>query len=112
MEEEISTLDKNERWEKCELPREKKTVGCKWVYIIKYQLMVLLNGTKEDWQHKGILRPIGWIILKLSHQWLKWKKSGYVLNSYKQRLATTPIQCEEFFFALKDRGRGIYKSSS
>ena len=36
MEEEISALENNKTWEKCELPREKKTVGCRWVYTIKY----------------------------------------------------------------------------
>ena len=36
MEEEISALNKNKTWEKCELPKGKKTVGCRWVYTIKY----------------------------------------------------------------------------
>ena len=29
MEEEISALDKNETWERCEIPKGKKIVGCK-----------------------------------------------------------------------------------
>ena len=31
MEEEISALKKNEIWEKCHLPKGKKTVGCRWI---------------------------------------------------------------------------------
>ena len=46
MEEEISTLDKNETWEKCEIPKGKRTVGCKWVYTIKY----LADGTIERYK--------------------------------------------------------------
>ena len=46
MEEEISALNKNETWEKCELPRGKKTVGCRWVYTIKY----LVDGTIEQYK--------------------------------------------------------------
>ena len=41
MEKEISAIDKNEIWEKCELPKGKKIVGCRWVYTIKY----LVDGT-------------------------------------------------------------------
>ena len=37
MEEEIDALRKNETWEKCILPKEKKIVGCKWVYTVKYK---------------------------------------------------------------------------
>ena len=36
MEEEISALNKNETWEKCDLPKGKKTVGCRWIYTIKF----------------------------------------------------------------------------
>lgn len=35
MEEELKSIDKNETWELCELPRERKAVGSKWVFKIK-----------------------------------------------------------------------------
>ena len=41
MDEEISALVKNETWDKCELPKGKKTVGCMWIFSIKY----LADGT-------------------------------------------------------------------
>ena len=41
MEEDISALDRNETWVKCELPKGKETVGCRWVYTIKFWA----NGT-------------------------------------------------------------------
>nr|GEU54906.1 AT-rich interactive domain-containing protein 1-like [Tanacetum cinerariifolium] len=37
MEEEIKTLIKNNTWEKRVLPPGKKTVGCRWVFTIKYK---------------------------------------------------------------------------
>ena len=46
MEEEISALDKNENWEKYDLPKGKKIVGCRWVYSIKY----LTDGTIERYK--------------------------------------------------------------
>ena len=46
MEEEISALNKNETWEKCKLPRGKKTVGSRWIYTIKY----LADGTIERYR--------------------------------------------------------------
>ena len=46
MEEEISALDKNETWEKCEIPKGKKTLGSRWVYTIKYRA----DGTVERYK--------------------------------------------------------------
>jgi hypothetical protein len=37
MREELYALEKkNQTWELCVLPSNKKLVGCKWVYKIKY----------------------------------------------------------------------------
>lgn len=30
-------LEKSQTWDLAELPEDKKAVGCKWVYIMKYQ---------------------------------------------------------------------------
>jgi len=35
MMEEISSLQKNDTWELSELPKEKKAIGCKWVFTKK-----------------------------------------------------------------------------
>ena len=36
MVEEMSSLYKNDTWELTELPKEKKAIGCKWVYAKKH----------------------------------------------------------------------------
>ena len=41
--EELRTLEKNGTWEVMTLPREKKPVGCKWVFKVKYKA----DGTVE-----------------------------------------------------------------
>lgn len=33
--EEMNALEKNGTWELVNLPRNKKTVGCKWVFTVK-----------------------------------------------------------------------------
>ncbi|CAA7396194.1 unnamed protein product [Spirodela intermedia] len=43
MDEEMMALQKNQTWEVMLLLKEKKTVGCRWVYMIKYKS----NGTIE-----------------------------------------------------------------
>ena len=41
MREEMKSLDKNETWVLCELPKGRKAIGCKWVYSKKEEA----NGT-------------------------------------------------------------------
>jgi len=45
MEEEMSSLHKNDTWELTELPKGKKAIGCKWVYAKKQ------GSLKEDIVH-------------------------------------------------------------
>ena len=33
----MKALEKNKTWETVDFPREKTTVGCKWVFTIKYE---------------------------------------------------------------------------
>ena len=42
MKEEMISLHKNDTWELTELPKEKKAIGCKWVYAKKQ------GSLKED----------------------------------------------------------------
>ena len=46
MEEEIIAFKKNETWERRTLPKGKRTVGCKWVFSIKYHA----DGTIERYK--------------------------------------------------------------
>lgn len=39
MEDEIMSLKKNGTWKLCELPEDRKAVGCKWVYKAKKQML-------------------------------------------------------------------------
>jgi len=36
MDEEMAALDANVTWELVALPKDKKTIGCKWVYKVKH----------------------------------------------------------------------------
>jgi hypothetical protein len=36
MDEEMAALDVNATWELVVLPKDNKTIGCKWVYKIKH----------------------------------------------------------------------------
>ena len=37
MDYEMEALVKNDKWDKCILPKGKKSVGCRWIYTIKYK---------------------------------------------------------------------------
>ena len=59
MEEEISALMKNETWEKCELPKGKKAIGCKWVFTIKYHADGTIERYKARLVAKGYIQTYG-----------------------------------------------------
>ena len=52
MKDEISALKKNNTWDKCVLPKGKKTVGCKWVFTIKYHA----DGTIERYKARLVAK--------------------------------------------------------
>ena len=52
MEEEINAFKKNDTWEKCTLPNQKKVVGCKWVFTIKYKS----DGTTERYKARLVAK--------------------------------------------------------
>ena len=37
MDKEINALERNKTWDLVTLPTEKKAIGCKWVYKMKYK---------------------------------------------------------------------------
>ncbi|XP_031258090.1 gibberellin 20 oxidase 3-like [Pistacia vera] len=49
MNEEIKSLQKNETWELVDCPPGKKTVGCRWVYTVKYKAD---GGNLVTWRSK------------------------------------------------------------
>jgi len=53
MQAELQALTANNTWQLTLLPLGKKTIGCKWVYKIKYYLMTLLSATKLELLPKG-----------------------------------------------------------
>ena len=46
--EEMNALRQSRTWEITNLPKDKKTVGCKWVFIVKCILTVKLKDARSD----------------------------------------------------------------
>ena len=59
MEDEITALNRNNTWEKCVLPRGKNTVGCKWVFSIKYHANGKIERYKARLVAKGYTQTYG-----------------------------------------------------
>ena len=53
MVEEMKALQKNSTWEMVELPTRKKTIGCKWVFSVKYKLSGIIDRYKAKLVAKG-----------------------------------------------------------
>ena len=59
MKDEISALKKNSTWDKCGLPKGKKTVGCKWVFTIKCHADGTIKRYKARLVAKGYTQTYG-----------------------------------------------------
>ena len=68
MEEEMHSIEKNETWELVELPKDKKCIGCKWVYKTKYNSDELLKSIKQGLLQRGLRKNMALIMKRLSHR--------------------------------------------
>jgi len=59
MDEEMVTLDVNATWELVVLPKDKKTIGCKWVYKVKHNVDGSMNKYKSRLVAKGYAQTYG-----------------------------------------------------
>lgn len=59
MEDEIAALERNNTWNLVDLPPSKKTVGCKWVYKIKYKADGSIDRYKARLVAKGYTQTHG-----------------------------------------------------
>ncbi len=52
MDEEMAALDANATWELVALPKDKKTIGCKWVHKVKHNANGSMSRYKARWLPK------------------------------------------------------------
>ena len=57
--EEMRALEKNQTWELIDLPKEKRTVGCKWVFTVKFKSDGPLERYKARLVAKGFTQTYG-----------------------------------------------------
>jgi len=59
MDEEMVTLDVNATWELIVLSKDKKTIGCKWVYKVKHNANGTMSRYKTRLMAKGYAQTYG-----------------------------------------------------
>jgi hypothetical protein len=52
MDEKMATLDANATWELVGLPKDKKIIGCKWLYKVKHDANGSMSRYKQNWLSK------------------------------------------------------------
>ena len=57
--EEMKALKKNKTWEICALSKGHKTIGCKWVFSLKYKAYGTLDMHKAKLVAKGFTLTYG-----------------------------------------------------
>ena len=66
--EEVKALYKNETLDIVDLSKDKKLVGCKWVFTIKYKV----DGSIEKYKERNTYKSMELITKKILHLWKKW----------------------------------------
>jgi hypothetical protein len=59
MDEEMAALDANTTWELVALPKDKKAIGCKWVYKVKHNADGSVSRYKARLVAKGYAQTYG-----------------------------------------------------
>jgi hypothetical protein len=59
MDEEMAALDANATWELVALPKDKKAIGCKWVYKVKHNANGSMSRYKVKLVTKGYAQTYG-----------------------------------------------------
>ena len=59
MKTEMKAFERNKTWELVELPRGKKLVGCRWVFIIKYKVDGSVKRYNARFVAKGYTQTYG-----------------------------------------------------
>ncbi|TYK26681.1 Cysteine-rich RLK (receptor-like protein kinase) 8 [Cucumis melo var. makuwa] len=57
--EEMRALKKNNTWDLCTLPKRHNTVGCKWIFALKYKADCILDRSKVRLVAKGFTQTYG-----------------------------------------------------
>ena len=59
MNDEMSSLQKNQTWELMDLPTGKETVGCRWIFTVKYKADGTIKRFKARLVAKGYTQTYG-----------------------------------------------------
>jgi hypothetical protein len=59
MNDEMESLQKNSTWEMTILPKGKRTVGCRWIYIVKFKADGSIKRYKARLVAKGYTQTYG-----------------------------------------------------
>ena len=54
----MNYLERNATWDLVELPWDRKIVGCKWLYKLKKGVDDKVEGKKQGWLQKDILKKM------------------------------------------------------
>lgn len=108
MDDEMKALEDNKTWELVRMPKEKKTVGCKWMYTVKYRADGSIERYKARLVAKGYAQTYGIDYQETFDPVAKMNGKNFVVIGSKLWLGFRPIRCEKCIFAWKLGKINIY----
>jgi hypothetical protein len=107
MDEEMATLDANATWELVALPKDKKTIGCKWVYKVKHNADGSVSRYKARLVAKGYAQTYGIDYEETYSPVTKMTTVRAIIGSSK-RMVFTSNGCKECFSSWRFIGRSVH----
>jgi hypothetical protein len=113
MDEEMAALDANATWELVALPKDKKAIGCKWVYKVEHNANGSVSRYKARLVTKGYAQTYGINYEETYNPVAKMTncKSNHCYGNNK-RMVFTSNGCKECFSSWIFTGRSVYGTTT
>jgi hypothetical protein len=112
MDEEMATFYVNVTWELVALPKDKKAIGCKWVYKVKHNADGFVNRYKARLVAKGYAQTYGIDYEETYSPNAKMTIVRAIITMVTKRMVFISNGCKECFSSWRFTGRSVHGTTT